>query len=85
MKGEIEVWINDSMKKNLGVGSSFGELALLFNAPRSASIKCVGNCGFWAINRATFRKTVEEMMMKDLPFNREFMNGVQFFNFLTNF
>lgn len=83
MKGEIEVYINDQRKRSLGVGSSFGELALLYNAPRSASIKCVGNCGFWALNRVTFRKTVEEMMIKDLPTNRDFMDGVPFFNFMN--
>jgi len=36
-------------------GEGFGELALLYGSPRSASIKCVGICKFWAIDRKTFR------------------------------
>jgi len=79
--------------KNLFIkGSSFGELALLYNAPRSAGIKCVGNwyfkyfnfkSGFRALNRNTFRKVVEELVIKDLPINREFIESVSFFNFLN--
>ena len=33
----------------------------MYNAPRSASVKCIGDCGFWAIDRNTFRKTIEEI------------------------
>ena len=40
-------------------------------------------CGFWAIDRNTFRKTIEEIAVKDLPINREFMENVNFFNVMT--
>lgn len=67
----------------MGPGAGFGELALLYNAPRSATIKCLVNCGFWAIDRGTFRKTVEELVQKELPTNRGFMESVSFFNFMN--
>ena len=54
-KGEIEIYIDGIKKKTLGLGTSFGELALLFNAPRSASVKCLGDCGFWGLNSSTFK------------------------------
>ena len=41
-----------------GPGKCFGELALLYNAPRSATIKSIGKCELWGIDRDTFRKVV---------------------------
>lgn len=82
-KGKIEIIIDGQSKKKLGPGTGFGELALLYNAPRSASIKCIGDCGFWAIDRSTFRKSVEDMVMRDFTTNRKFMEQVTFFNFMN--
>ena len=45
--GKIKVLIDGDCKKELGENDSFGELALMYDAPRSASIKCVGDCTFW--------------------------------------
>jgi cGMP-dependent protein kinase len=56
---------------------------MLYNAPRSAGVKCIGNCGFWALDRNTFRKTIEDIVQKDLPMNRKFMESVSFFNFMN--
>ena len=36
-------------------GGSFGELALLYNQPRAASIKCVQAGALFALDRKTFR------------------------------
>ena len=61
------------MKKTLKNGDSFGELALLYGAPRSASVKANGDCAFWAIDRNTFRKAVEEIVARDYEDNRKFI------------
>ncbi|CED84731.1 cAMP-dependent protein kinase types I and II, regulatory subunit [Phaffia rhodozyma] len=36
-------------------GTSFGELALMYNAPRAASIVATTPCTLWALDRVTFR------------------------------
>ena len=36
-------------------GDAFGELALLYNCPRAATIKCTGSGTLWAVDRGTFR------------------------------
>jgi CRP-like cAMP-binding protein len=36
-------------------GAVFGELALLYNAPRSATIKCMGRCVLWSLKRELFK------------------------------
>lgn len=45
-------------------GESFGELALLYNAPRAASIKAKTNCILWALDRGTFNNIVKEAAIK---------------------
>ena len=71
--------INDEVKKTLKVGSAFGEYALLYNAPRSASIKTLEKCFLWGIDRSSFRKVMEELSSKDYEENRKFINTIQFF------
>ena len=61
------------------MGEGFGELALLYNAPRSASIKAKEASFLWAIDRVTFRKVAEEMVAKDYEDNRNFIEDIAFF------
>lgn len=75
----MEIIINEAVKRNLKKGEGFGDFALLYSAPRSASVKTVTNCGFWAIDRITFKKSVEEMIRNQIAENRSFMNNVKFF------
>ncbi len=46
--------------RSLQVGDSFGELALMYNAPRSATVRAgdAGPVKVWALDRATFRNTI---------------------------
>ena len=83
-RGLLEVIVNDKAKRELKTGDGFGELALLYNAPRSASVKCLEQCHLWAIDRNTFRRAVEEMITKEYEENRKFMEVVRFFHNLTN-
>ena len=38
----------------------FGELALLYDAPRAASVKAVGNVTTWALDRTTFKSILQQ-------------------------
>ena len=42
---------------------SFGDLALMYNSPRAATIKAVSDCTLWALDRAFFRQAQVMMMM----------------------
>lgn len=42
--GRIAIEIDEVEKKELSTGTAVGELALLYSAPRSASIKCKTDC-----------------------------------------
>ncbi|KAH8043809.1 cGMP-dependent protein kinase [Aureococcus anophagefferens] len=41
-----------------GAGATFGELALLYRAPRAATIRALEDCRCWVVDSKTFRKVV---------------------------
>ena len=82
--GRVRVEIDDDIKKSIKNGDYFGELALLYNAPRSASIKTEQESFFWAIDRKTFKKVVEDITSKNFRENRKFLDNVNFFESMTN-
>lgn len=41
-------------------GDAFGELALLYNAPRAATIIADTHCLLWSLDRATFNHIVKD-------------------------
>ncbi|CAM9132557.1 unnamed protein product, partial [Scytosiphon promiscuus] len=54
-EGSLEVVIDDEAIRVIGVGDRFGELALLYNAPRSASVRTLSPCVLWSIHREVFK------------------------------
>lgn len=59
--GHLEIFVkgkdgvDQKVGNTLGPGQSFGELALMYNTPRAASIKTIGECTLWEIDRASYR------------------------------
>jgi len=49
---------------SLGPGSLFGELALLNDKPRAASVKCQSDCTFLVLSRDQFEKVLMEEMSR---------------------
>ncbi|CAD8125704.1 unnamed protein product [Paramecium sonneborni] len=82
-RGQCQIIIDGEVKKVLKQSDSFGERALLYNAPRSASVRAVGDCAFWAIDRNLFRKMIEDMRMHEFEENRQFVENLKSFEFLT--
>ena len=54
--GELDVSINGDFIRTMSSGNMIGELALLYDAPRSATIKCKNLCVLWSLQRAIFKK-----------------------------
>lgn len=61
-EGELAVEIDGKIKKKLESGEGFGELALMYSSPRSASIKANKTSFLWFIDRATFRKAISSLI-----------------------
>ncbi|KAL1923470.1 uncharacterized protein VTP21DRAFT_8450 [Calcarisporiella thermophila] len=62
--GALDVYISkDGVERKVltyGPGGSFGELALMYNAPRAATIVATSDCVLWALDRVTFRRILME-------------------------
>jgi cGMP-dependent protein kinase len=69
----------DDPVRNLRQGEAFGEMALLYNAPRSATVKCLNECKLWGVDRVTFRKALETNATKEFEENRKFIDNISFF------
>jgi len=54
-EGSVEVSRKGKFLANMEPGSLFGELAILYNCQRTATIKAVKNCKLWAIERKIFQ------------------------------
>ncbi|SMN21145.1 similar to Saccharomyces cerevisiae YIL033C BCY1 Regulatory subunit of the cyclic AMP-dependent protein kinase (PKA) [Maudiozyma saulgeensis] len=55
-KGIVEFYVNKQRVSTSGAGSSFGELALMYNSPRAATVIAQTDCILWVLDRLTFRK-----------------------------
>jgi len=59
-----------------GSGQAFGELALLYNAPRAATIQAHTPSKLFALNRATFNHVVKDAAVKKRNRYETFLNKI---------
>lgn len=56
--GSLQVIVDQVVVGRMESRNHFGELALMFNTPRNASIFAATFCELWALDRPTFRKII---------------------------
>lgn len=54
-EGSVKIIVNGNQVATKAAGASFGELALMYNAPRTATVVCDGRAKLWALDRASFQ------------------------------
>ncbi|KAL2020931.1 hypothetical protein VTK56DRAFT_7818 [Thermocarpiscus australiensis] len=95
-KGSFDVYVNKSGSLQRGpdglgdkvgtidAGGSFGELALMYNAPRAATvISAEPNCTLWALDRVTFRRILMESTFTRRRMYEGFLEEVPLLSSLT--
>ena len=66
-------------------GDSFGELAIMYNAPRAASCIAEGSVRLWALDRASFKVILLQTTMEKRNKHKEFLQQVSLFSEMTNY
>ena len=70
-KGEPPTYL-----KTYKEGELFGELALLYNAPRAATIYAKTDCVLWAIDRLTFNSIIKESAINKREKYKKFLETI---------
>lgn len=86
--GVIEAGSDGLGKKvaTIDAGGSFGELALMYNAPRAATvISSDGPCTLWALDRVTFRRILMDSTFQRRRLYEDFLEGVPLLSTLTTY
>ena len=95
--GSFEVFLNPSGKLergpdglghkvgNVGPGGSFGELALMYNAPRAATVISSEPSTLWALDRVTFRRILMDAAFARRRMYEKFLAEVPLLQTLTTY
>lgn len=84
-KGELECFKKGIFLKTYYEGESFGELALLYNAPRAASIKAKTDSVLWALDRLTFNHIVKDAAIKKREQYETFLKTIELLNNINGY
>ena len=81
--GSLDVIVNNNKVNSLQTGDSFGELALIHDTPRTATVKAVKNSCLWVLDRRNFRSILEELNAKNYEENFRFIESISLFSILS--
>ena len=93
--GSFDIYVNPSGKlepgpdgmgnkvASVGPGGSFGELALMYNAPRAATVASTAPSTLWALDRVTFRRILMDSAFQRRRMYEGFLEEVELLASLT--
>ncbi len=76
-KGGVDVFEKDEHKCTLHSGVAFGEIALLYSCPRTATVQAKHDCKLWVINRRAFRGITAQHKKRRLELKSDFLRKVK--------
>ncbi|KRY90249.1 cGMP-dependent protein kinase egl-4 [Trichinella pseudospiralis] len=82
-QGELQVFKNEKMLGKMGPGKVFGELALLYNCTRTASVKAMGPVKLWVLDRAVFQMITMRLGLQRHETLMNFLRDVPLFKNLS--
>eukprot|EP00931_Biecheleriopsis_adriatica_P075952 TRINITY_DN49718_c0_g1_i1.p1 TRINITY_DN49718_c0_g1~~TRINITY_DN49718_c0_g1_i1.p1 ORF type:complete len:920 (-),score=264.55 TRINITY_DN49718_c0_g1_i1:129-2828(-) len=82
-KGTLEVSVNGKVCNTVMEGQAFGGLALLYNCPRTATVRALNDCGVWGANGGNFKKVLQENARQHQADNLKFLGSIRIFDGLN--
>ncbi|XP_039148222.1 cAMP-dependent protein kinase type II regulatory subunit isoform X4 [Drosophila simulans] len=83
--GVYKVYINDKHINTYNHTGLFGELALLYNMPRAATVQAETSGLLWAMDRQTFRRILLKSAFRKRKMYEELLNSVPMLKALQNY
>jgi len=90
-KGSFDVSVTDKASQSkrsvaqLGPSQCFGELALMYNAPRAATVTATSESVVWLVDRYTFRRIARGLGEQRLQQYTDFLQGVELLSPLAEY
>eukprot|EP00903_Cladosiphon_okamuranus_P007650 g7418.t1 len=82
--GSAEAFVNNERKCVYGPGGSFGELALMYNCERAATVTATAPSRLWTMDLSTFRRSLATTASSQIVSRCEFLRKVPFLAELNN-
>jgi cAMP-dependent protein kinase regulator len=82
--GTVDFYVNGSKVNSSNEGSSFGELALMYNSPRAATAVAATDVTCWALDRLTFRRILLEGTFNRRIMYEDFLKDVDVLSSLSS-
>jgi len=83
--GQFDIFVGGNKVADRGPSTTFGELALMYNAPRAATVTAMEDCRVWVIHRQAFRKVVKDTSSATLNEYASFLKSVDLLAPLANY
>ncbi|EPZ32488.1 camp-dependent protein kinase regulatory subunit [Rozella allomycis CSF55] len=74
--GKFDVIVDGKKVIEVGPGGSFGQLALMYNTPRAATVKASEDSVLWAVDRVTFRRYIVNNTFRKRKLYESFLKTV---------
>lgn len=84
-EGQVSFLVDKQLVGSSGPGGSFGELALLYNCPRGASVVAETPCKLWRVDQKTFRFMLANNQSSQQKDINETLKKVPFLSDLQDF
>jgi cGMP-dependent protein kinase len=84
LDGTFDVLVNNTVVNKMTRGKAFGELALIHNCPRSASVLATSTAALFGVHRKTFRRILKQLSQRSYEENRKFLDSISLFDLLTD-
>lgn len=83
--GAVQYIVDGEAVGKAGPGGSFGELALMYNAPRAATVSALEDSVLWALDRVTFRRILLDKTASKRKMYGEFLKDVPILSTLDSY